>query len=210
MLETITKQLNKFPLTKRQPSFNKGSTSAAVLVVLHGDADDPQIVLTQRANHLNNHPGEVAFPGGMWDPIDNHLLDTALREAMEEVGLNPQLVRTIATLPVASPKRRNLMVTPFVGLVDGPLQLVADPNEIGAIFHLPVSQLLNMDHYQYFEIRNNGEALKFPYLAYKGYKVWGFTLKVLVDLVNHTLEAGIDLMYPSEKRIDELRRRGKR
>ena len=208
MLETITKQLNKFPLTKQQPSSNQAAASAAVLVVLHGDAADPQIVLTQRANHLNNHAGEVAFPGGMWDPIDNHLLDTALREAKEEVGLDPQLVRAIATLPMASPKRRNLMVTPFVGLVEGPLQLVADPNEIGAIFDLPVSQLLNIDHYQYFEISNKGEALKFPYLAYNGYKVWGFTLKVLVDMVNHSLEAGIELTYPSEKEKDELRQRG--
>lgn len=208
MLETITKQLNKFPLTKAQPNPDKGSASAAVLVALHGDAADPQIVLTQRANHLNNHAGEVAFPGGMWDPTDNHLLDTALREAMEEVGLNPQIVRAIATLPMASPKRRNLMVTPFVGLVEGPLQLVADPNEIGAIFDLPVSQLLNIDHYQYFEIKNKGEVFQFPYLAYKGYKVWGFTLKVLVDMVNHTLGAGIELTYPSEKRIDELRHRG--
>jgi hypothetical protein len=94
MLETITKQLNKFPLTKAQPNPDKGSASAAVLVALHGDAADPQIVLTQRANHLNNHAGEVAFPGGMWDPTDNHLLDTALREAMEEQSYGDTLCRS--------------------------------------------------------------------------------------------------------------------
>ncbi len=208
MLENIINELKKFPLTRVSPKPLDHSLTAAVLVVLHGDIADPQVVLTQRANHLKNHAGEVAFPGGMWDAVDNNLLDTALREAHEEVGLAPQLVTPVATLPVASPKRRNLMVTPYVGVVESPLQLVADPNEIAAIFDLPIRLLLDVSQYQYFDIKNEHGALRFPFLAYNDFKIWGFTLKVLVDMVNNTLDAGVDLEYPSDMRIDELRQRG--
>jgi 8-oxo-dGTP pyrophosphatase MutT (NUDIX family) len=87
MLETIKKRLKNFPLERLQPSPQERGSTAAVLVALHGDSSDPQVILTQRAFHLNNHAGEVAFPGGMWDETDTDLLQTALREAHEEIGL---------------------------------------------------------------------------------------------------------------------------
>ena len=71
MLETIKKRLKNFPLERLQPSPQERGSTAAVLVALHGDSSDPQVILTQRAFHLNNHAGEVAFPGGMWD-ADRH------------------------------------------------------------------------------------------------------------------------------------------
>ncbi len=209
MLDTIKTQLVKdFPLDPFAPGPQDSGATAAVLVLLHGDVDHPQIVLTQRAMHLNNHAGEVAFPGGMWDQSDRHLLETALRETHEEIGLHPSLVEPIAMLPIASPKRRNLSVTPFVGLAEGQPQLTAEPSEIASIFHVPISQFMAIENYQYFQISNAGGALSFPYLPYRGYKIWGFTLKVLVDMLNSCLDAGIDLEYPSDSRIEDLRKRG--
>jgi 8-oxo-dGTP pyrophosphatase MutT (NUDIX family) len=205
MLETIKNRLKNFPLERLQPSPQERGSTAAVLVALHGDNSDPQVILTQRAFHLNNHAGEVAFPGGMWDETDTDLLQTALREAHEEIGLLPSLVEPIATLPVAIPKRRSLKVTPFVGLVNGPLDLVADPGEIGALFDAPLRLFMNVDHYDYFEMKTEYGALSFPFLPYNGYKIWGFTLKVLTDMLNTTLEANINLEYPSYERIEELR-----
>ena len=208
MLETIKKQLKKFPLNPVRPSQQDSGSLAAVMVVLHGDQDDPQIVLTQRAMHLNNHDGEVAFPGGMWDRTDGDLLYTALRETQEEIGLAPALVEPIAMLPEASPKRRKLRVTPFVGLAQGPLELRSEPSEIAAIFDVTVSLFTDINNYQYFEMKHQLGALSFPCLPYKGYKIWGFTLKVLVDLINSTLDAGVELEYPGEELIEELRKRG--
>jgi 8-oxo-dGTP pyrophosphatase MutT (NUDIX family) len=205
MLETIKKRLKNFPLERLQPGPQERGSTAAVLVALHGDNSDPQVILTQRAFHLNNHAGEVAFPGGMWDETDTDLLQTALREAHEEIGLLPSLVEPIATLPVAIPKRRSLKVTPFVGLVNGPLDLVADPDEIGALFDVPLRLFMNVDHYDYFEMKTEYGPLSFPFLPYNGYKIWGFTLKVLTDMLNTTLEANIHLDYPSPERIEELR-----
>ena len=178
------------------------------MVLLHGDQDNPQVVLTQRAMHLNNHAGEVAFPGGMWDRTDRDLLHTALRETEEEIGLAPTLVEPIAMLPAASPKRRRLRVTPFVGLAQGPLKLRSEPSEIASIFDAPVSLFTDINNYQYFDLKNKQGALSFPCLPYKGYKIWGFTLNVLVDLFNSTLDAAVELEYPSEELIQELRERG--
>jgi 8-oxo-dGTP pyrophosphatase MutT (NUDIX family) len=208
MLETIKKQLKKFPLNPAQPSQQDSGSIAAVMVLLHGDQHNPQVVLTQRAMHLNSHAGEVAFPGGMWDRTDADLLYTALRETEEEIGLASALVEPIAMLPEASPKRRRLRVTPFVGLAQGPLELQSEPSEIAAIFDAPVSLFTNINNYQYFEMNHELGALSFPCLSYNGYKIWGFTLKVLVDLFNSTLDAGVELEYPSEQLIEELRSRG--
>jgi 8-oxo-dGTP pyrophosphatase MutT (NUDIX family) len=208
MLETIKKQLKKFPLNPAQPSQQDSGSIAAVMVLLHGDQHNPQVVLTQRAMHLNSHAGEVAFPGGMWDRTDADLLYTALRETEEEIGLASALVEPIAMLPEASPKRRKLRVTPFVGLAQGPLELQSEPSEIAAIFDAPVSLFTNINNYQYFEMNHELGALSFPCLSYNGYKIWGFTLKVLVDLFNSTLDAGVELEYPSEQLIEELRSRG--
>lgn len=205
MLETIKHRLKNFPLERYQPDPQERGSSAAVLVVLHGDVSDPHVILTQRALHLNNHAGEVAFPGGMWDSGDSDLLETALREAHEEIGLLPHLVEPIATLPIATPRRRDLNVTPFVGLVDMPLQLTADPSEIGALFDVPLKMFMDTSRYDYFEMDTGYGGLRFPFLAYKHYKIWGFTLKVLTDMLNATLDADIDLDYPSDERIAELR-----
>jgi|TARA_B110000908_G_scaffold172332_1_gene239122 8-oxo-dGTP pyrophosphatase MutT (NUDIX family) len=208
MLKTITNQLKKFPLDPAKPSPQDSGDTAAVLLLLHGSNENPQIVLTQRAMHLNNHAGEVAFPGGMWDTTDGSLLHTALRETHEEIGVPAELVEPIAMLPVSSPKRRNLQVTPFVGLALGPLEFCSEPSEIASIFDAPVSLFTDINNYDYFEIKNEVGALSFPCLPYNGYKIWGFTLNVIVDMLNATLDSGIDLKYPSDELIEELRARG--
>ncbi|MDC1514403.1 hypothetical protein N8456_09960 [Porticoccaceae bacterium] len=90
---------------------------------------------------------------------------------------------------MAVPKRRSLKVTPFVGLVDGPLSLVAEPGEIGALFDVPLQLFMNINNYDYFEMKTEYGALSFPFLPYKDYKIWGFTLKVLTDMLNTTFES---------------------
>ena len=200
MLTTIANRLIQFPLKKRQPHANKAQNTAAVLVILHGEDSDRKIVLTQRDFHLKSHAGEVAFPGGMWDNGDENLLQTALREANEEVGLNPSSVIPVATLPSASPKRTEVSVTPFVAIGSGDLELAADASETAAIFNAPLKIFMDIDQYKYFEfhteVENGDGVIRLPYLTYKDYKIWGFTLKVITDLLNSTLDAGIELKYP--------------
>ena len=210
MLETIVKNLEKFPLCRVQPQTDQHRFTAAVLVALIDSGAVPEVILTQRAQHLKSHAGEVAFPGGMWDLEDADLMQTALREAEEEISLDPGLLKMIATLPSASPRRRNLRVTPYVGLLDNLPALVGDPLEIGSIFTVPVNYFLDIDRYHYIDLPFQGRLIRFPCLNYRDgqgreYQIWGFTLRVITDMLNETLDAGLELVYPSHQEIQLLR-----
>lgn len=208
MLNTIKEQLQKFPILPVSPKPDL-ETAAAVMLILHGDSSNPLLVLTERAAHMNSHPGEVAFPGGMWDPDDGDLLTTALRETEEEIGLSADRIRPIAMLPSASPKTRNLMVRPFVGIAEGALDFTPQPSEIASIFNLPIAPLTDNQQYQYFEVGEGDDVVSLPFFAYQDYKIWGFTLKVLVDMLNATLGVQIKLHYPDGAQLEKLRKRGK-
>lgn len=203
MLEKIIHRLASFPLAPKQPAKHHCGRAAAVLVPIMGQKN-PAVVLTRRAAHLNNHAGEVAFPGGMWDPTDEDLLHTALRESEEEIALSPADVTPLAMLPVSSPKRRDVQVTPFVGLVAGEPGFEPELGEIESVFVVPLCYLLDSQNYDYFDLPFMGEKFAFPCVDYQGYRIWGFTLRVLTDLLNHTLDAGIELRYPDEQRMREL------
>jgi 8-oxo-dGTP pyrophosphatase MutT (NUDIX family) len=210
MLEAIVKNLEKFPPSRPQPPSSQSHLSAAVLVALIDSGEVPEIILTQRAHHLNSHAGEVAFPGGMWDSVDTDLMQTALREAKEEIDLDPALVNIIATLPSATPRRRNLQVTPFVGLLADFPSLVGDPSEIGSIFTVPINYFLDIHRYSHLELTYQRQLISFPCLDYRDdqdreYRIWGFTLRVITDMLNETLNAGLDLNYPSHQQIQLLR-----
>jgi len=183
--------------------------AAAVMLVLHGDRSNPLLVLTERAAYMKSHPGEVAFPGGMWDPNDGDLLTTALRETEEEIGLSADRIKPIAMLPSASPRMRNLMVRPFVGIAEGSLAFTPQPSEIASIFNLPIARLTDDQHYQYFTVGEGKDAVSLPFFAYQDYRIWGFTLKVLVDMLEATLGVQIKLRYPDEAQLEKLRQREK-
>lgn len=193
MLETVIRNLTVFPLTERQPLADQ--REAAVLLALTDEAE-PQIVLTRRAVHLNDHPGEVALPGGMWESSDTSLLDTVLRESQEEINLSPAEVDLIATLPTRA-TRLGIRVTPFVGLIPSGLPLQPELSELDAVFNVPLSHLLDTGNLgqQMFSLLG-GEHLM-PCYRFEDYPIWGFTLSVLADFLNQSLDAGIELVYPS-------------
>ena len=205
MLEKIITQLQRFPLNPEGPAGSEHYRSAAVLVALTADPQAPEVILTRRADHLNSHVGEVAFPGGMWDPQDSDLLHTALRESWEEIALPADLLEPLAMLPVSSPKRQEVLVTPFVALLREPPEFIPEPGEIESVFSAPLSLFCQAQNYAYFDIEFCGERFPFPCVDYHGYRIWGFTLRVLTELVNETLAAGIELKYPDQKRMTELR-----
>ena len=130
-----------------------------------------------------------------------------MREAREEVGLAANRVRPVATLPVASPRRREISVTPFVAIADSDLELTADAGEIAAIFDVPLNAFLDHREYDYFEMNIDDEkgprVIRFPFLTYNNYRIWGFTLKVITDLLNSTYDAGLQLDYPVHEEPDE-------
>jgi 8-oxo-dGTP pyrophosphatase MutT (NUDIX family) len=201
MLTTIKKRLNYDPTQLDKSVLPAKKTTAAVLLLLHGDPADPYIILTRRANHLKSHAGEVAFPGGMQDSHDSNLLATAVRETEEEIGIVASQISVLGRLPDDSPRFNDLRVTPFIGWVDSPFTVKPDPSEIESVFNFPLNVLFKRKNYHYFCF---GEGnIQLPYVMYHDYKIWGFTLKVMVDMLNNLLDAKIKLRYPSWDEINQ-------
>ncbi|WP_090045445.1 CoA pyrophosphatase [Limnohabitans sp. 2KL-27] len=134
------------PEVERETSFSKREpASAAVLVpiVMRGpDFSQSTVLLTQRANHMSTHSGQIAFPGGKVDPQDASRHATALREAHEEVGLDPCHVQVIGELPVYV-TGTSFWVTPVIGLVTPGFELRPNADEVQDVFEVPLDFLMN-------------------------------------------------------------------
>ena len=89
-----------------------------------------------------------------------------------------------------------------MGWVDSPFRVNPSPTEIDAVFNLPLSFLLDINHYQYFYLEEG--KIHLPYVMYGEYKIWGFTLRVMVDMLNNLLDAEIQLLYPSSNEFNSL------
>jgi 8-oxo-dGTP pyrophosphatase MutT (NUDIX family) len=170
---------------------------AAVLVPITR-SDEPQVVLTLRASGLSTHGGEVAFPGGRRDPEDRDLVRTALREAEEEIGLPPGLVEIIGPLSTLV-SRHGIQVTPYVGLVPDFVEYRANDAEIAAVFSVPLEFFRQDPRETTHRIDYLGRSWYVPSYRYGGYKIWGLTAIMLVELVNLLYDdACIDMHQPPE------------
>lgn len=198
MLASMLYKLQPLRFAPPQPRMDR--REAAVLLALTREPV-PQVILTRRADHMNTHSGEVALPGGMWEPADNSLMQTALRESWEEVALPPGSVEIQAQLPYRL-TRLGVGVTPFVGVIPPEQQFIANPEELDSIFHVPITFFLDEANCNFFPLALEGEEYWLPCYDFDRYRIWGMTLNVLIDLINITLDAKIDLPYPKE--LDEL------
>ena len=118
-----------------------GRTKAAVLVVLYVEGGALHAVFTRRRHDLRSHAGEISFPGGRRDPEDATLLDTALRETEEEIGLPRELVHVLGALPPTPTIATNYGVYPFVGLIEPGRLWTLSPREVDEVLELRLSQL---------------------------------------------------------------------
>lgn len=153
---------------------------AAVLVPIVWHASGPGVLLTVRSSRLTAHPGQVAFPGGRMEPGETPH-QAALREAMEEVGLDPRLPDIVLTLPEHL-TGTGYRVTPVVAFLDGPLALTPDPAEVAEIFELPLTTLLDADAPVRRRQEFRGRMREFWVWPHERHLIWGATAAILVNL----------------------------
>lgn len=201
ILTQISQRLRQWPPAPAQPAATR--REAAVLVALTESAD-PEVVLVKRAEHLNSHRGQVAFPGGMWEPGDASLLDTALRESEEEVALPRGRVTPIARLPQRE-TRAGTPVTPYLASLPPGLALHPDPAELDAVFRVPIAYLIDQRHLVSDRFEVGAEVQELPCYRYGEYRIWGFTLNVLVHFLNVGLGARLSFAYLHQRLPPELR-----
>jgi 8-oxo-dGTP pyrophosphatase MutT (NUDIX family) len=163
-----------------------GSAKAigAVLVPIFQRDGTVCVLYTRRAQHLLSHSGEVAFPGGKFDPSDGDLLDTALRETSEEVGLEREAVEVLGKLPFAGVSRSGVAVTPFVGIVRSLDSLRPNPAEVAEVFSVPLDALGDPSRRMpYRHSYADGSNSTHPGIKYRGRVIWGLTLRITMTFL---------------------------
>lgn len=151
---------------------------AAVLVPIQERRDGDYLVLTQRAEGLNHHSGQVAFPGGRVDPIDRGDLAAALREAEEEIGIDPRHVRILGQLDQVT-AAYSFLVTPFVGLIPSPYDFQLNQAETAAVFSVPIAALLQPGCFSMEGYFDTGRRHPIYHFYYKGWDIWGATARIV-------------------------------
>ncbi|MBB3191469.1 CoA pyrophosphatase [Halomonas cerina] len=173
---------------------------AAVLLPIV-ERPEPTLLFTRRADHLSTHSGQVAFPGGKRESQDADLLDTALREAFEEIGLAPQRVALLGRLSDVI-SLHGLRVTPYVGLIPPDLPLTPDPAELDAIFEVPLAHFLEDRRTHTDVIRVDGQDFYVPSYRVGGQVIWGLSAMMLVELLAEGFAMPISLFERPEGRLE--------
>jgi 8-oxo-dGTP pyrophosphatase MutT (NUDIX family) len=156
-----------------------GHTDAAVLVPIHGWPENPGLVLTERRSDLSRHAGEISFPGGRRDG-DEELMQTALREADEEIGLSPDNVELVGALPPIGTFVTNYKITPFVGLIEEGMRFEPNPTEVESVLVASLDDLAA--GYEKRRLVRRGVPIKTDTYLVADKLIWGATARILAML----------------------------
>ena len=165
---------------------------AAVLILLNKLEPGAEVVLTQRAAHMRLHPGEVAFPGGKCDAEDADHWATALREAHEEIALDPIHVQRLGLMATLT-TRSEIQVTPCVGVLTQVVSYRANPDELDSVFTIPLEFCARKDKLQLDHVSYRGRMRHVPRYNYQQYTIWGITAAILAQLANLACDADLQL-----------------
>ncbi|CQD35961.1 CoA pyrophosphatase [Yersinia mollaretii] len=176
--KTLPEFISRFQLQLPQPGcFSANSRHAAVLIPIIC-RPEPTLLLTRRSNHLRKHAGQVAFPGGKADPEDNSLIETALREAEEEVAIPASAVHVLGQLaPLDSSS--GYQVTPIVGLVPDNIAFHGNEDEVAGLFEMPLHEALSLSRYYSLDIHRGGVNHRVYLSWYERQFVWGLTAAII-------------------------------
>lgn len=171
------------PVSSEFRDFLSGSPSAAaVLLGLIDRGAGLNVILTERARHLSDHPGQVCFPGGRIETHDPTPIAAALREAEEEVGIHPERVAVAGEMSEVL-TGTGFLITPVVGFVDYEFEASPDRSEVEEVFEVPLDFLLDPDALRTSTRQRFGTTLTMYEFDYEGHYVWGATAKILRNFV---------------------------
>lgn len=177
-LETTGEDSSDFDLN---PDFRPNGRllrPAAVLIALVERPQGLSVLLTKRASGLKHHPGQIACPGGKVEKFDADVTAAALREAHEEVGLDPNLVSVLGKMPIHETVT-GFAVTPIIGHVSAQFDPKAEVGEVEEAFFVPFDHLRRLDHYHVQQRLWLGQKRAFYTVPWGPYYIWGATARIL-------------------------------
>ncbi len=175
------KQRLRQALSRRQKQhiIDASRESAAVLLPVYGKQGQYYILFTKRAEEVKEHKGQISFPGGVYQEGDGTLVDAALRECNEEIGLVPGEVEVLGELDDVATLTSNYIISPFVAVIPWPYPLKVNRREIAEIIEVPILAFLGKDSMRQDTEIINGKTVTSYFYYYQGRVIWGATAGIL-------------------------------
>ena len=181
-LQAPAKPSSDFDLNPGAGPGSQALRSAAVLVLLRSDDRELTLVLTKRSSGLKHHPGQIAFPGGKMEFAES-AVDTALREAKEEIGVDRENVEILGELG-SHETVTGFSVTPIVGVLSGPFEPVPELGEVEEIFEVPLRSVIDSSRFSIQGRIWQGSERKYFTIPYGPHYIWGATARILRGLAD--------------------------
>ena len=175
------KERLKEALSQREKAhvIDSSRVPSAVLIPIYIKNGEYHILFTQRTEIVRDHKGQISFPGGAYEEQDGTLLNTALRESTEEIGLESGIVELLGELDDIATMGTNYIISPFVAAIPWPLSLTLYPTEVKEIIEVPLPTLLDKDCLGQTNQYINGELVATDSYTYQGKVIWGATARIL-------------------------------
>lgn len=157
---------------------------AAVMILLVPHKTGYTVVLNERSDDLPHHPGQISFPGGKMEKGDGSIIATALRETHEEIGIPGKDVSVIGVLDTYI-TRTGFEITPVVGIIKPPAKFKINPDEVKAVFEVPLKFLTNPQTLRMERAEFKGKTYKYMAWRYETWNIWGATANMLRNLIEH-------------------------
>jgi len=173
------------------PDYSDTLKASAVLILLHRVNSQWHLLFTKRASHLNSHAGQISFPGGRFEENDNHLMDTAIRETEEEIGLPRQDIKVFSQLNAHSTVT-GFRIFPYIGVIDQLPELSIDMDEVEEIFSVPLYFLMDNQNHQEASAFYQGKNHLYYKIIWQDRFIWGATARMIVELSTFIADASIN------------------
>jgi 8-oxo-dGTP pyrophosphatase MutT (NUDIX family) len=171
----------------------KDAKSASVLILLYPQDGSVYTVFMQRPEYDGIHSGQISFPGGKKEESDDDAVDTALREAHEETGVDPSTITVIGILTPLFIPVSNMLVTPVVAWSEEKPEFRHHPDEVVFLFDADLNSFLDSSMIKYRPLYIGGETIEIKYFYYKGHVIWGATSMILNELLVIIKRSGLAL-----------------
>lgn len=164
-------------------NINRPAKPGGVMILLYPHENDIYLPLMKRPTYNGAHSGQVSFPGGKYEPEDQNLITTALRETEEEIGVSTDQVGLLGQLSELFIIASNFKVHPSVGYVTSRPSFIADPVEVEEVLEVSLSQLYDLSQRGVEPMRFGTHTIHSPYFNVEGHVVWGATAMMLSELL---------------------------